>query len=134
MTPQLQLEVASASELQFPLPSRATPVQKISSYYGSDPLLETTAPKSPRTIRVALAGCGVVGGGLVRLLHDSASSIASRFGVRFVITSVLVRDTTRDRKLPLDAGLFTKDLDAFLAHDADIVGRAPVPIDDPAQD
>jgi len=132
MTPQLQLEVASASELQFPLPSLATPVQGISSYYGSDPLLETTAPKSPRTIRVALAGCGVVGGGLVRLLHDSASSIASRFGVRFVITSVLVRDTTRDRKLPLDASLFTKDLDAFLAHDADIVVEA-VGGDEPAR-
>ena len=132
MTPQLQLEVASASELQFPLPSSATPVQKISSYHGSDPLLEVIAPESPRTIRVALAGCGVVGGGLVRLLHDSASSIASRFGVRFVITTVLVRDTTRDRKLPLDASLFTNDLDAFLTHEADIVVEA-VGGDEPAR-
>jgi homoserine dehydrogenase len=133
MTPQLQLEVASASELQFPLPSPATPLhQTISSLYGSDPLLETITPKSPRTIRVALAGCGVVGGGLVRLLHDSASSIASRFGVRFVITTVLVRDATRDRRLPLDSSLFTNDLDAFLANEADIVVEA-IGGDEPAR-
>jgi homoserine dehydrogenase len=85
-----------------------------------------------RTIRIALAGCGVVGGGLVRLLHESASSIASRFGVRFVITRVLVRDATRDRNLPIDSHLFTSDLEAFLANDADVVIEA-VGGDEPAR-
>jgi homoserine dehydrogenase len=78
----------------------------------------------PRTVRVALAGCGVVGGGLVRLLHESAPAIAARFGVRFDLTRVLVRDVTRERNLPLDWRLYTNDLDAFIAHDSDVVIEA----------
>src|SRR6478609_302321 len=78
----------------------------------------------PRTVRVALAGCGVVGGGLVRLLHESAPAIAARFGVQFDLTRVLVRDVTRERNLPLDSRLYTNDLDAFLAHDSDVVIEA----------
>lgn len=78
----------------------------------------------PRRVRVALAGCGVVGGGLVRLLHDKAPGIASRFGVRFEITAVLVRDVSRDRKLSVDPKLFTDDVDEFLSRDADVVVEA----------
>jgi homoserine dehydrogenase len=80
--------------------------------------------QNQKTIRIALAGCGVVGGGLVRLLNDSAAAIASRYGVRFVITRVLVRDTARDRQLPIDSQLFTNDLSSFLANDADVVIEA----------
>jgi homoserine dehydrogenase len=86
----------------------------------------------PRTVRVALAGCGVVGGGLVRLLHESAPTIAARFGVQFNLTQVLVRDVTRERNLPLDSRLYTNDLDAFLAHDSDVVIEA-VGGDEPAR-
>src|SRR5439155_2182875 len=82
------------------------------------------SPGSPRTVRVALAGCGVVGGGLVRLLHESAPAIESRFGVRFELTRVLVRDVLRDRHLPLEPRLFTNELDSFLNHDADVVIEA----------
>jgi homoserine dehydrogenase len=78
----------------------------------------------PRTVRVALAGCGVVGGGLVRLLHESAPAIAARFGVQFDLTRVLVRDVTRERNLPLDSRLYTNDLAAFIAHDSDVVIEA----------
>jgi homoserine dehydrogenase len=87
---------------------------------------------APRTVRVALAGCGVVGGGLVRLLHESAPAVAARFGVRFKLTRVLVRDVNRERNLPLDSQLFTNDLDAFLAHDSDVVIEA-VGGDEPAR-
>jgi homoserine dehydrogenase len=80
--------------------------------------------RKPRTVRVALAGCGVVGGGLVRLLHESAPAIASRFGKHFELTSVLVRDPSRDRNLPIDSRLFTNDLDSFLSHDADVIIEA----------
>ena len=83
-----------------------------------------TFDTGPRTVRVALAGCGVVGGGLVRLLHESAPAIAARFGVQFDLTRVLVRDVTRERNLPLDSRLYTNDLDAFLAHDSDVVIEA----------
>jgi len=83
-----------------------------------------SATRTPRTVRVALAGCGVVGGGLVRLLHESAPAIAARFGKRFELTRVLVRDPSRERNLPLDSRLFTNDLDAFLSHDADVIIEA----------
>jgi homoserine dehydrogenase len=86
--------------------------------------LDLDPTHSQRTIRIALAGCGVVGGGLVRLLHESASAVASRFGIRFVITSVLVRDTKRERHVPIESHLFTDDLDFFLAQDADVVIEA----------
>ena len=132
MTPQQQLEVKSSHELPFPLPARANrhspQLSDLTGAFGVSPVV--ASPR--RTIRIALAGCGVVGGGLVRLLHESASAIASRFGVRFVITKVLVRDTTRDRNLPLDTRLFTSDLEAFLAHDADVVIEA-VGGDEPAR-
>jgi homoserine dehydrogenase len=83
-----------------------------------------SATHTPRTVRVALAGCGVVGGGLVRLLYESAPAIAARFGKRFELTRVLVRDPSCDRNLPLDRRLFTSDLGAFLSHDADVIIEA----------
>lgn len=78
----------------------------------------------PRTIRVALAGCGVVGGALVRLLHSSADAIGARHGVRVEVVRVLVRDPRRKRDVPLRAGIFTSDLDHFLAEDVDVVVEA----------
>jgi homoserine dehydrogenase len=48
------------------------------------------------------------------------------------VTSVLVRDVNRERNLPLDARLFTNDLDAFLAHDAEVVIEA-IGGDEPAR-
>ena len=85
-----------------------------------------------RDVRVALAGCGVVGGGLVRLLHDARDEIASRFDVNFSVASVLVRDPTRDRHVPVPDSLFTNDLEAFLQTDADVVVEA-IGGEEPAQ-
>lgn len=77
-----------------------------------------------RTIRVALAGCGVVGSALVRLLHSSADAIAARHGVRVEIVRVLVRDPRRKRDVPLRAGVFTSDVAQFVAEDVDVVVEA----------
>ena len=124
MTPQ-QLEVETPSDLSFSLPERTvTRSKQPTRSTGAFSKIEPVLTGRQTTIRVALAGCGVVGGGFVRLLHESASAISSRFGVRFVITKVLVRDITRDRKLPIDSELFTNDLDSFLANDADVVIEA----------
>ena len=38
------------------------------------PPLPTELHREPRRVRLALAGCGVVGGGLIRLLHETAPS------------------------------------------------------------
>ena len=77
-----------------------------------------------REITVGLAGCGVVGGALVRLLHDSGPTIEARYGVRFALSSVLVRDAARDRCLPISRSLFTSDRGVFIADDAEIVVEA----------
>ena len=83
-----------------------------------------TSERDVKTVRVGLAGCGVVGSALVRMLHSSADSIQSRHGVRFELSRVLVRDALRDRGLPIPQSLFTADHDAFIAEDNDVVIEA----------
>jgi homoserine dehydrogenase len=85
-----------------------------------------------REVRLALAGCGVVGGGLVRLLHDAREEIASRFDVHFSVASVLVRNPNRERHVPVADSLFTNDLNTFLSADADVVVEA-IGGEEPAQ-
>lgn len=82
------------------------------------------APPSLRTIRVGLAGCGVVGGALVRLLDDCADTIAARHGVRIELSRVLVRDVKRDRGLPIPSVLFTNDWASFVDEDVDVIVEA----------
>ncbi|HEX7120108.1 MAG TPA: homoserine dehydrogenase [Longimicrobiales bacterium] len=76
------------------------------------------------TIRIALAGCGTVGGALVRLLRERERSIRRRHGIRFDVVRVLVRDARRPRDVALAADRFTTDPDAFLATESDIVVEA----------
>lgn len=71
-----------------------------------------TATRSVRPLRVALAGCGVVGGGVVqRLLGDP----------RFELVSVLVRDRGKPRDVDLAPGLLTTDPAVLLAREPDVV-------------
>ena len=124
MTPQQQLEIEPDPTHDLHILPSGSP-----HYYHTPRFKHRETPtaqlgESPRTVRVALAGCGVVGGGLVRLLHESAPAIASRFGVRFELTRVLVRDVLRDRHLPLEKRLFTNDVGEFLSHDAEVVIEA----------
>ncbi len=84
-----------------------------------------------RAIRIGLLGCGVVGGGVVRILHAQADDIAARTGAKLEVVRVGVRDSARDRNLPLLPDAFTPDLSAIVeADDVDIVvevmgGRDP---------
>jgi homoserine dehydrogenase len=77
-----------------------------------------------QTIRLALAGCGVVNGGLVRLLSSSAESLRVRHGVRVELVGILVRNVKRERGLSVDPLLFTDDVAEFLTTDADVVVEA----------
>lgn len=97
------------------------------------PTTQIPARRAPRalvnaerehTVRVALAGCGVVGSAFLQLLHRSAGQIASQHGVRFEVVRVLVRDPLRDRGVPIASSLFTSDLTSFLSTDADVVVEA----------
>jgi homoserine dehydrogenase len=78
----------------------------------------------PRTISVALAGCGVVGGELLRLLRENTNSIEAKHGVRFDVTSVLVRCSERTRPVELAPGAIVTDVDSFLGAEADVVVEA----------
>jgi homoserine dehydrogenase len=77
-----------------------------------------------RSVRVALAGCGAVGGELVRLLRHSEEEISARYDTRFELVRVLVRGSTRPRPGHLRADLLTTDVNAFLSSDADIFVEA----------
>src|SRR5262245_21906312 len=60
-------------------------------------------------IRVALLGCGTVGGGVVQLLRANAEYIAARVGTPIEITHVLVRDPEKERVPELDRARLTTD-------------------------
>jgi homoserine dehydrogenase len=74
-------------------------------------------------IRVALLGCGVVGGEVVRLLHEHADDLTARIGARLELVGIAVRRLGRDRgAVPVDPTLFTTDaLGLVKRDDVDIV-------------
>ncbi len=74
--------------------------------------------------RIALAGCGTVGGALLDLLARHCEELAARSGARFEVVRVLVRDATRPRSAALPHALLTDSLERFLATDADVVVEA----------
>ena len=52
-----------------------------------------------RTIGIALLGCGVVGGGVARILSEQRELIARRTGLCFDVRHVVVRDRAKARGL-----------------------------------
>jgi homoserine dehydrogenase len=68
-------------------------------------------------IRIALLGCGTVGGGVVRLLRDNARYLAERAGATLEIARVLVRDGSKPRE-GVDARLVTTDPEIVLGDDS----------------
>lgn len=74
----------------------------------------------PQSLRVALLGCGVVGGEVARLLTRDADEIAQRVGARLELVGIAVRRLGKDRHLDLPEDLFTTDA-TQLVKNADIV-------------
>jgi homoserine dehydrogenase len=127
MTPSLQIETEVQDVFtQFPALVKTQPTNRRATNQGPASLSVLAHPPSTsrKTIRVALAGCGVVGGGLLRLLHESSSAISGRYGLDFTLARVLVRDIHKDRNLPIERGVYTNDLESFLATDADVFVEA----------
>ncbi|MEQ8369593.1 MAG: homoserine dehydrogenase [Alphaproteobacteria bacterium] len=69
-------------------------------------------------LRVALAGLGTVGVGLLRLLAANGQRVAGRAGRAVQVTHVAARDRSRDRGVPLDACVWWDDPVA-MARDAE---------------
>jgi homoserine dehydrogenase len=71
---------------------------------------------------VALLGCGVVGGEVVRLLHEQAQDLTARIGAPIELVGIAVRRPGRARALPVDPSLFTTDaLGLVKRDDVDVV-------------
>ncbi|ALJ15746.1 homoserine dehydrogenase [Sphingopyxis macrogoltabida] len=78
------------------------------------------APRPP--LRVALAGIGVVGGGVVRLLEANRDLIARRAGRPVEIVAISARDRHRDRGIDLARYRWEDDMGALVAaDDVDVV-------------
>ena len=72
---------------------------------------------SPKPVRVALLGCGVVGSQVARLLHEQAGDLAARVGVPVELAGVAVRRLGLARNVDLPEELFTTDAAALVARD-----------------
>jgi homoserine dehydrogenase len=72
---------------------------------------------SPKPVRVALLGCGVVGSQVARLLHEQAGDLAARVGVPVELAGVAVRRLGIPRDVDLPQDLFTTDAAALVARD-----------------
>ncbi len=88
-------------------------------------------PKPP--LRIALAGLGTVGAGVIRLIETNALLIARRAGRRLVITAIGARDRAKDRGIDLSAYAWEDDITAMTARaDVDIVVELVGGADGPA--
>ena len=98
-----------------PGPGEALLNAPVSIVAGPDDAVSHVRPATGRPLRVALAGCGVVGGGvLARLLTD----------VRFEAVGVLVRDPAKSRDPAVPDGLLLSDPAALLAREPDVLVEA----------
>ncbi|MQA81068.1 MAG: homoserine dehydrogenase [Streptosporangiales bacterium] len=66
---------------------------------------------------MALLGCGVVGGALVRLMRDQADDLAARVGAPLELAGVAVRRPGRQRDVELDPSIVTTDATELVTRD-----------------
>ena len=82
----------------------------------------TSAPTTPRDVRVAILGCGNVGAALVGIVQDRADALAVQAGARFVITGIAVNDLDASRPGHVPRDLLTTDAAGLVADpDVDVV-------------
>ena len=73
-------------------------------------------------LRIALAGLGTVGGGVIRLIEANAALIERRAGRKIAITAISARDRNKDRGVDLSPYAWQDDMTAMAARpDVDIV-------------
>lgn len=66
------------------------------------------------SVRIALLGCGTVGGGVLRLLKENQEAFAERVGARLEVVHVLVKDLKKPRVPECDAAWLTDDPERVL--------------------
>jgi homoserine dehydrogenase len=68
-------------------------------------------------LRIALAGLGTVGAGVIRLMEANAALIARRAGRPLVITAVSARDRSKNRGVDISVYAWEDDMAALAARD-----------------
>ena len=66
-------------------------------------------------LKIAVAGLGTVGAGILKLLQDQAEPLAERGGRPIVVAAVSARDRRRDRGVDLSAVRWYEDAAAMAA-------------------
>ena len=64
---------------------------------ASRPRFEGVGVEPVREIRIGLVGCGTVGGGLLEMIDRQSNAVADRYGVKFRVSRIAVRDVTKKR-------------------------------------
>ncbi|MDP3718754.1 MAG: homoserine dehydrogenase [Acidobacteriota bacterium] len=72
-----------------------------------------------REIRIGLVGCGTVGRGVLEMIERQRDAVAERYGVRFRVSRIAVRDLTKDRG-PRAAGIPIGDQALELVSDPEV--------------
>src|SRR6478672_11674544 len=62
-----------------------------------------------------MIGCGVVGQGVMRLLHENAANIEARLGGRIDVRRIAVRDPSKPRGPHVAKELLTSDVETLLS-------------------
>ncbi|WP_020670660.1 homoserine dehydrogenase [Amycolatopsis nigrescens] len=75
--------------------------------------------RAGRPIKVALLGCGTVGGEVARLLTEQAGELAARVGAPLELAGIAVRRPDKHPELPPE--LLTSDATALVESDVDVV-------------
>jgi homoserine dehydrogenase len=75
-----------------------------------------------REIRIGMIGCGTVGHGVLDLIDRQRDALAERYGVRFRVTHLAVRDLAKPRgKLADGIARTARPLDLIAAPDVDVI-------------
>ena len=72
-------------------------------------------------LRIALAGLGTVGAGVIRLIEENRDLISRRAGRAVEIVAVSARDKNKDRGVDLSPYRWIDDMAALATTDADVV-------------
>lgn len=70
------------------------------------------------TLRIGLFGCGVVGSGLVKILHAKRNEFRERYNTDISIEKICVRDIDKERDGELDSQLFTTNRNELIYDDS----------------
>ena len=86
---------------------------------GARPRFEGVGVEPVRELRIGMVGCGTVGGGLLEMIARQQGAVADRYGVRFRVSRIAVRDLAKVRT-PLAAGIPLTDKPLELVSDPEV--------------